>query len=97
MTLKHIKASHMLNTAMDGISVLIEHESNALDNQLDGLRERLLIAQKARSLGELLRNQIDLLPDTQARLLNDHAVRNELLKGFGRDLRSSIGLKGAAG
>ena len=93
MTIKHIKASQMFNTAVDGFSVLVEHENNALDNLVDSLRERLVIAKKARSLGELLRDQIDLLPDTQARLRNDHGVRSELLKGLTRDLRSSIRLQ----
>lgn len=93
MTIKHIKASQMLNTAVDGFSVLVEHENNALDNLVASLRERIVIAKKARSLGELLRDQIDLLPDTQARLRNDHDVRSELLKGLTRDLRSSIGLQ----
>jgi len=76
----------MFNTAMDGFSVLVEHESNALDNQLEGLRERLRVARRARTLGELLRNQLDLLPDTRARLARDHALRGSLLVGLRRDL-----------
>ncbi|MDO9453548.1 MAG: hypothetical protein Q7J29_11905 [Stagnimonas sp.] len=96
MTLRHTKANHMLNTAMDGFSVLVEHETNALDNLVASLRERLSVARKARNVGELLRNQLDLLPDTQARLLRDHAVRGQLLKGFGRDIRGSLKLKRAA-
>ena len=96
MTFKHIKAGHMLNTAVDGFSVLVEHETTALDNLLASLRERLLVARRARNVGELLRNQIDLLPDTQARLRRDHAVRGQLLKGFSRDMRGSMGLKHAA-
>ncbi len=96
MIFKHIKANHMLNTAVDGFSVLVEHESTALDNQISGLRERLVIARKARSVGELLRDQLDLVPDTQARLRRDHTVRSQLLEGFTRDLRGSLGLKSAA-
>jgi len=96
MTFKPIKASQMLNTAFDGLQVLVEHENNALDNQLAGLRERLLIARRARNLGELLRDQIDLLPDTQARLQRDHSLRRALLRGFGSDLRRSVGYKRAA-
>lgn len=96
MTLKHIKATHMLNTAMDGFSVLVEHESNAFDDLVASLRERVSVARNARNMGELLRNQLDLLPDTHARLLRDHAVRGQLLKGFGRDIRGSLKLKRAA-
>ncbi len=96
MTLRYIKANHMLNTALDGFSVLVEHENNALDNQLAGLRERLLVARKARSLGEFLRNQLDLLPDTGARLKRDHSMRRALLRGLTRDLRRSVNLDRAA-
>lgn len=96
MNIQRIKASQMINTAVDGLSVLVEHENSALDNQISGLRERLVVARRARSLGELLRDQIDLLPDTHARWRRDHTVRGQLLKGLSRDIRRSIGLKRAA-
>lgn len=96
MTFKKIKVNQMFNTAMDGFSVLVEHETNAFDNLVASLRERISVARKARNVGELLRNQLDLLPDTQARLSRDHAVRGQLLKGFGRDIRGSLKLKRAA-
>lgn len=83
----------MLNIAMDGLSVLVEHESNALDDLRASLRERWVVATKARGIGELLRHQIDLLPDTRARLRRDHTVRSQLLKGWTRDIRSSFKLK----
>lgn len=96
MTYKTIKTSQMLNTARDGFSVLVEHESNALDDLVASLRERLVVARKARNLGEFLRNQLDLLPDTQARLRRDHSVRSHLIRGLGRDIRGSFGIKQAA-
>lgn len=96
MTFKKIKVNQMLNTAMDGFSVLVEHESNALDNFVASLRERVVVARKARNVGELLRHQIDLLPDTQARLRRDHTMRRQLLSGFSRDIRGSLKLRHAA-
>jgi len=96
MKIQNIKASQMINTAVDGLSVLVEHESSALDNQISGLFERLVVARKARSVGELLRDQLDLLPDTQARLRRDHSVRRALLKGLTHDLRGSLGKQRAA-
>lgn len=96
MTFRQIKSNPMLHTAFDGFQVLVEHENNALDNQLAGLRERLRIARRARSLGELLRDQIDLLPDTQARLRRDHGLRRALLSGFRKDLSRSLGRQRAA-
>ncbi len=95
MTFKKIKVDQMLNTAKDGLAVLVEHESTAFDNLVASLRERVSVARKARNVGELLRNQLDLLPDTHARLVRDHAVRGQLLKGFGRDIRGSLKLKRA--
>lgn len=80
----------MLNTAMDGLSVLIEHESNALENLRKSFGERWIVAGKARGIGELLRDQIDLVPDTQSRLWRDQQLRSELLRGFRRDLKQSI-------
>lgn len=90
MTLNTVKTRQMLHIAMDGLSVLVEHESTALENLHSSLRERWVVATKARSLGELLRHQLDLLPDTQARLRRDHTVRSQLLKGWTRDLRTSL-------
>lgn len=90
MTLNTVKTRQMLHIAMDGLSVLVEHESTALENLRSSLRERWVIASKSRGLGELLRDQIDLLPDTRARLQRDHAVRSQLLKGWTRDIRSSL-------
>ena len=90
MTLKTVKTRQMLNTAMDGLSVLIEHESNALDNLRKSLSERWTVAGKARGIGELLRDQIDLVPDTQSRLMRDQQLRSELLRGFRRDLKQSL-------
>ena len=90
MTLKPKKTQQMLNIAMDGLSVLVEHENNALEDLRCSLRERWVIATKARGIGELLRHQIDLLPDTQARLRRNHKVRRQLLAGWTRDVRSSF-------
>jgi len=85
----------MFNTAVDGLSVLVEHENNALSNLRTGLAVRIAVARRARSLGELLRDQVDLLPDTHARIRRDHQLRGELLKGLSRDLRRSIRLGSA--
>ena len=96
MTIQKIKVNRMLNTAKDGFAVLVEHESTALGNQLSGVRERIAVARRARNLGELLRHQIDLLPDTGARLRRDHALRGDLLRGLQRDLARGLGFGKAA-
>lgn len=81
---------HTLTTARQGLSLLAEHETNALGDHLQALNRRLVVARKARSLGELLRDQIDLLPDTRARLSRDHHQRRQLLAGLGQELRRSV-------
>lgn len=96
MTFKKIKVNQMLNTAKDGFAVLVEHETNALGNLVASLRERVRVARQARNVSELLRNQLDLLHDTHARLSHDHSLRGELLRGFGRDIHGSLKLKRAA-
>jgi len=78
-----MKPKHALTLAREGLSLLAEHETNALGDHLQALNRRVRVARKARSLGELLRDQLDLLPDTGARL------RRRLLAGLGRDLRSA--------
>ena len=77
----------VINVAFDGFSLLAEHETNTLEGHFKAIRTRLAVARKARSLGELLRDQIDLVPDTQARFKRDHQLRRQLIKGLGQDLR----------
>ncbi|MDP3858646.1 MAG: hypothetical protein Q8Q73_12880 [Stagnimonas sp.] len=80
---------HALTLAREGLSLLAEHETNALGDHLLALNRRVRVARKARSLGELLRDQLDLLPDTGARLHRDQRLRLQLLTGLRRDLRNA--------
>ena len=74
-----MNTKHTLIAARQGLSLLAEHETNALGDHLQALNRRLVVASKARSLGELLRDQIDLLPDTRARLNRDHDRRRSFV------------------
>ncbi|TAJ55433.1 MAG: hypothetical protein EPN60_14225 [Nevskiaceae bacterium] len=85
-----MNTKHTLIAARQGLSLLAEHETNALGDHLQALNRRLVVARKARSLGELLRDQIDLLPDTRARLNRDHDRRRQLLSGLSQELRRSV-------
>jgi len=51
------------------------------------VRERLAVARNARGPVELVRDQLDLLPETRARLAMDHHERRALLRGWVADLR----------
>ncbi len=80
---------HVLTLAREGLSLLAEHETNALGDHLQALNRRVRVARRARSVGELLRDQLDLLPDTGARLRRDQRLRLQLLSGLSRDLRNA--------
>lgn len=81
---------HTLRTARRGFNLLAEHETNALGDHLQALNRRILIARRARSLSELLRDQYDLLPDTQARLSRNHLSRRALLADLKRELGATL-------
>ena len=81
---------HALRTAQQGINLLAEHETNALGDHLQALNRRLVVARRARSLGELLRDQFDLLPDTRARLSRNHDGRRALLADLRRQLAATL-------
>jgi hypothetical protein len=78
-----IAASRLL----DGLSTIALHEADALNAHLLAAGERLRIALRARSAAELLRDQIDLLPESHNRFRRDHQLRRELWRGLIRDLR----------
>ena len=73
--------------AAGGLALILMHELDALTGHWAEVRERVAVARKARGLGELLRNQVDLLPETRTRLLLDHRERAALLNGWIADLR----------
>jgi len=77
-----------LERAVGGAAQLLLHEVDALGGHWAELGERLAVARKARGLGELVSQQVDLLPETRARLVLDHRERRALLRGWLADLRS---------
>ena len=70
-----------MKPVIDRITRLAAHESQAAQAHWAALNGRWAVARKARSLPELLRDQLDLLPDTAARLRRDHQTRVALLRG----------------
>ena len=79
-----------LERALDGVTLLLQHELDAVSGHWVEARERLALARKARGLGELLRDQVDLLPETRARLLLDQRERKALLHSWWTDLRGGM-------
>jgi hypothetical protein len=76
-----------LERAVGGAALMVLHEVDALGGHWAELRERLAVASKARGLGELVRQQVDLFPETFARLALDQRERRALLHGWLADLR----------
>jgi hypothetical protein len=77
-----------------GLALIVMHELDALSGHVAEVRERLAVARKARGLGDLVRDQVDLLPETRARLTLDQRERLALLRSWVADLRG--GLRAAA-
>jgi hypothetical protein len=84
-----------LDRVIGGVTLLALHEAGSLRGHAAAAHERLLIARRARGIGELLRDQIDLLPESRNRFSRDHQVRRELWRGLIRDL-STTAMKTAA-
>lgn len=72
---------------IDGLSIIALHEADVLNAHLLAAGERLRVATQARNAAELLRDQLDLLPESRNRLRHDQAVRRMLWCGLIHDLR----------
>ncbi|HZR38185.1 MAG TPA: hypothetical protein VFA75_22640 [Nevskia sp.] len=80
-TLQRIRRAQMdnlLERAIDTVGQIAMYEAGTLDNHLLALRERWSVARRARGVGELLRDQLDLIPATRLRLSEEHAGRLKL-------------------
>jgi hypothetical protein len=75
-----------LARAVDGAALVLMHELDALGGHWVELGERLAVARKSRGLGDLVRSQFDLLPETRARLSLDQRERRALLRSWLADL-----------
>lgn len=81
-----VRPDLLLDRAVDGISRIAVHEAESLDGHWLALRERWAVARRARGVGELLRDQFDLLPETRNRVRHDHQVRLTLWRGLAQEL-----------
>ena len=80
-----------LQRAVGGLALVLMHEADALAGHYAEVRERLSVARRARGLGELVRDQMDLLAETRARLTLDQRERRALLHSWVVDLRTGLG------
>jgi hypothetical protein len=80
------KVSHYLDRAFSGIALVAVHEVGTLRGHWADVDIRLKVARRARGAGELIRDQIDLLPESRNRVLRDQRVRRELWRGAVKDM-----------
>jgi hypothetical protein len=76
--------------AVGGLALVMLHEWDALSRHGVALGERLAVARNARGPFELVRDQLDLLAETRARLAMDQRERRALLHSWLADLRGGI-------
>jgi hypothetical protein len=76
--------------AVGGFTQILMHEVDALSGHVVELRERAALARQARGIGQLVRDQVDLLQETRARLDLDHRERRALLHGWIQDLKAVL-------
>ncbi|HEX4872227.1 MAG TPA: hypothetical protein VFV27_07940 [Nevskiaceae bacterium] len=81
------RADRLVDRTLGGLVLMLLHEIEAANAHRLELGERLAVARRARDAGELLRDQLDLLPESRRRLARDHRVRRELWRGLWRDLQ----------
>lgn len=86
MSRLHDRLNHFWDRATAGVMLIAVHETDALRGHWSEINERLELALAARSSSELLRDQVDLLPESFNRLTRDHQVRRELVRGLIKDL-----------
>jgi hypothetical protein len=80
-----------LDRVLGGIAMLALHEASSVQGHVDAALERLRLAREARGLRQLLREQVDLLPEERNRWHHDQQVRRALWQAFVRDLRATPG------
>lgn len=56
----------------------IRHESNSLQGHYRALLERLSLARRAQSVGELIDAQVDLLPESRRRMQRNRDTRRAI-------------------
>ena len=79
-----------LDRVLGGAALIALHEAGSLQGHFEAMNERVRIATRARNVGELIRNQFDLIPETRNRFQRDHQVRRQLWRGLVRDLTAPV-------
>lgn len=71
--------SQYMNQATGVMRKLLRHERAVLTGHLHATLEQLAVARRARTLGQLVHEQIDLLPENRRRLRRNAETRRAIL------------------
>lgn len=82
------RSTTYVRRGLDAFALLVMHELDALEGHVAEARERIAVARSARGLGDLLRTQLDLVPETRARLTLNARERRALLNGWMQELKA---------
>ena len=78
--------AQFVDRALGGVALIAVHEADALQGHWTELEERLEVARHARSASQLIREQLDLFPESKTRLKHDHEIRRQLWRGLWKDV-----------
>ncbi|WP_146165887.1 hypothetical protein [Stenotrophobium rhamnosiphilum] len=84
------RVGHYLDRALSGIALVAVHEAGTLRGHWTDVDVRFRVARRARDAGELIRDQIDLLPESRNRMARDQRVRRELWRGVVKDFSAQV-------
>lgn len=79
------RVSHYLERTLSGVALVAVHEAGTLRGHWADIDVRFKVARRARGAIELIRDQIDLLPESRNRMARDQRVRRELWRGVAKD------------
>lgn len=79
-----------VNHAIGGAALIVVHETTALYGHWTEIGERVRVAGKAQGPASMIREQMDLLPESRNRLLRDQEVRRLLWRGLFKDLAAPV-------
>lgn len=79
-----------VDRAIGGAALIVVHETTALHGHWTELNERVRTLRRSQSPRGLIRDQLDLLPESRSRLLRDQEVRLQLWRGLTQDLAAPM-------
>ena len=80
------RLNRYVDRGLGGFALIVLHEAGSLRGHWIDLGVRFAVARRARGIGELLRDQLDLWPESRKRFRHDLQVRRQLWRGLARDL-----------